>query len=123
MSFFHFDIEKDLGNLPMNAYNDDNLCRVELYLDYTDPWLIVSFSARLKNSWLKDQQVRHTIMVTPIEDYGYSVLSFTEYACSEDGCEKMFIMDHIQWLLRANYTEFQTNVISLITDDGIEPGK
>jgi hypothetical protein len=59
----------------------------------------------------------------PLVSDGFLLRNTLEYACSVDGCEKAFIIDHIDWLRTATFTELGTMIRPLILGNGSKVGE
>ncbi|CAF3697987.1 unnamed protein product [Rotaria sp. Silwood1] len=117
------DIFKEkVDKYPVYDYNDDNvdMCRVEIYVDYKSRLLIISFGDSFQWSKLDHGEGRLDFLIMFNQDNitqadYYNVL---EYACyDQDECNKLFVYHHIDWLININYTQFETNLRSILFQD------
>jgi hypothetical protein len=114
---------KSVHNLSSIEVGNDDLCRVkfEIYVDMG--WLSkISFSKHLSDSEVVDNEVQYETYWMPRETESMIIINFLEYACSEDNCDKQFIVDHIGWLSTATHSQLAMNIIKLIKDDKKKPG-
>jgi hypothetical protein len=114
---------KYLTNLTTSEVQNGSLCRVGLNVDYEFQSFIISFREHLEHSKLDDQQVEFSTTVDCDDTEDVIIRNYLGYGCSENGCEKEFIINHIGWLRTAVYPELQTHIIPLVVDHSKKPGK
>lgn len=92
----------------------DGHCQVRIHLDYGAQVLSIEFTEDLPTSWLSLGKVKFGTMVIPLGDSVY-VENQVEYVCAKDGCELVFLNDHLPWLRQSGYRTLAQHVLPLIT--------
>ena len=102
--------QEEIRNLSTITLEDKSLCRVKLELHHEQKRLIVVFNRNLANSELNKSMVEFALRMEP-SSFGnmanFKINNYLEYACSNDECDKQFIIDHIGWLYKNTYTELK----------------
>lgn len=118
--------QSEINEIPSFDYKDDNIdmCRIEIYIDYQDNTLVISFADSFQWSQLYDGETRLDFLIIfdnkQSQGNYYNVL---EYACNDqDHCERLFLFNHIQWLKQVNYTRFENNLKSLLFQNSTKTG-
>jgi hypothetical protein len=111
-------LENELSPLD---YDDDSVCRVELWMNFDEQSLGIKFTEHLQDSDLEDEYVQIDLFVT--DQMLIGVEHVLEYACSYDECDLDFIDDHIDWLMDASYPELLNKLAALILGDGEKTGE
>ena len=91
-----------IEDLSPDGYDDNDVCRVELYVDYNEQQLRISFTEHLMDHYLEDQSVGIYISVEGDAIDKISIEHILEYACSDDGCELEFVKNYINWFITAD---------------------
>jgi hypothetical protein len=115
--------EEQLNDLNVDQDDTMDLCRIRLFLDYSEQSLEVNFSLKLENTELPDGLVRFDTIIVALDDNSTKLFNFLEYACSDEECDKEFAIKHISWLLNAQYTSLNTKVRPLLLGNTSDPGK
>jgi hypothetical protein len=116
-------IEK-IKKLPSVKNVGSDPCRVALYINCINKTLQIAFTGRFAiTSSLQDQQVEITIIVNGNDANDFSFGYYLEYACSDDECEKDFIIQHFNWLFNVDYPELLNQLIPFILGNVKEPSE
>jgi len=99
-----------------DSEDNEQQCRVELFIDHKERELTISFGDSFAWSQLDNGEGRLDFLIifdkNNTEPDIYTVL---EYACyDQNECDKLFVFNHIYWFKQMNYTLFQTNLKSLL---------
>jgi hypothetical protein len=115
-------IEK-IKKLPSVEGDGSGLCRVALAINYVEKTLYVIFTKQLFFSKLEDQDILIDIIVdgSEADDFGSSYN--LQYACSDDECEKNFVIQHFNWLFNADHPELSNQLMPFILGNGEESGE
>jgi hypothetical protein len=112
----------ELDKLSVNE--DEAVCRVSLTIGYAEKQLYVEFSKLIEEGRLSINEVVFSTEVTPDRNGNILLLNVLSYACSKsDNCERHFLLNHIEWLLTATYSNLMTNIAPLIVNQNSSPGK
>lgn len=115
-------LRKQLDRLSVNQ--DKDLCRVLIVIGYAAQVMNVKFTKLLENSLLPIGEIQFTNFFKPDTNGKIRLINAFEYACSNyDGCDKKFVLDHIEWLLKTEYTDFLQNIIRLTVGQNKPSGK
>jgi hypothetical protein len=116
----------NLKELPTNADDNDDICRVELVLNYAKQSLTVKFTEHINyEPSLDDGKIQlDTLVERSTTNTGdFTVINFLEHACSEDGCEKEFITNHINLLRKSDFIELKKKIGPLLIGNGNKTGE
>ena len=126
-NFNYDEFKMEINDFPVYDYKDNNIdkCRVEIYIDYKSRLAAVSFGDSFPWSQLNHGEGRLDFLIMFHENNAetefYNVL---EYACyDQDQCNKLFALNHIQWLRQINYTLFEFHLRSLLFSNVNQPGE
>ncbi|UJR07382.1 hypothetical protein I4U23_011668 [Adineta vaga] len=111
--------EEKLNKQNTGQNKDVKLCRVELYLNYINSYLRVTFSPGLMKSELPNGVTQFDTIISKVNPPTNTLSNFLEYACSTDNCDKKFALAHIQWLLNAQYTTLHITVRSILLGNAV----
>jgi hypothetical protein len=114
---------EELKDLEVDEDDTRDLCRIELFIDYSEQQLEVRFSPELENNELPDGQVRFDTLTVLTDDGSTVLVNILEYACSDEECDKEFAIKHISWLLNAQYPSLITKVRPLLLGNTKDAGK
>jgi hypothetical protein len=123
-----FDLEPEnfetiIYNLSSIKVGDNDLCRVKFEIIIGLEFLgTISFNTDLSDSELDNNEVLYETYFFFDESDDALIVKNLEYACSEDDCDKQFIVDHIGWFFPIIHEELAWNITQLIKDDNKEPG-
>jgi len=115
--------EEELNHLEFDQDDTLKLCRIALFVDYSEQYLEVSFGPELENSEVPDGQVEFDTAIVLMDDESTELINYLEYACSDEECDKEFAIKHISWLLNAQYTSLNTKVKPLLLGNTKDEGK
>ncbi len=119
-------LENLINTYPNYDYTNDNInmCRVEIFIDYQEHSVAISFADSFQWSQIDDGEARLDFLIvlnkTAIKsDY----LNVLEYACNDnDQCDKTFVLNHIDWLLNVNYSTFEIQLKNLLLTNSTKTG-
>jgi len=115
-------LKQQLNQLPLNESED--VCRVMAVVDHGNQAVVVQFSNLLQGSELPTDQVAFLTVIGLDTNRNIVHYHYLEYACSNyDGCEKQFVLDHIEWLFKLEYTNLSANVRPFLLATGNWSGK
>jgi hypothetical protein len=121
------DFEMSIDTLPSYDYKDDNIdmCRLEIYVDYNNRSLVISFADSFEWSQLDDGEGRLDLLIVLNQsNTEVQIYNILEYACYDrNECDKLFLFNHINWLREVNYTIFQEHLSSLLSSKSNPTGK
>jgi hypothetical protein len=126
----HFDLdnltldgfEQDINKLPANS--SEGPCRVFININYVDKKMYVKFTNLLEKSELAIGEVQFNTIIWSEQNGQIQHRNYLEYVCSDnDICEKQFLFDHVEWLLKLNYTDLLEHSASLLIGQGDTPSK
>ncbi|UJR19254.1 hypothetical protein I4U23_022383 [Adineta vaga] len=115
--FDHDKLQSDLDSFTLSPITNDNLCRVSLDFSYHlyAGTLDIEFGEVIQGIPLADKVVQLDTMLTLQNQISFELKHYLEYACSNyDGCEKQFVLEHIEWFYKAKYLELQQKVEKLL---------
>jgi hypothetical protein len=115
-------VKQEIDQLSANEIRD--VCRVQVIFSYGQQQLGIAFSKMFEGNNIPVDEVTFFTVIQP--DSNNDILYFhgLQYACSSsDGCEKQFVLDHIEWLFNMKFTDFLSNSAPLLLGSGIPPGK
>ncbi|CAF4098795.1 unnamed protein product, partial [Adineta steineri] len=117
--FYLEDFIKTLKTLPTDKYGDEELCRLEVFIDYTERYLYINFIEELEDNNLRDQEIQFDTVVQfhADNDMNFRVIGYLLYACEVDGCEIKFLETGLQTLINADYTDLGTEIVPIILED------
>lgn len=98
-----------------SMYENQRECRVLMVVDHADQTILLQFNKMLQSGRMSVGivDVRTEIIVPSDDDIHYVHVLIT--ACSNvDGCEKKFILDHIDWLLQTQFDEFYKTSLAFL---------
>jgi len=120
-------VQEAIDNLLLvNGYDE---CLVEIKFNYSNQSIQISFSIAFQSSNLKtNQEVRVDFLMSLAEDKTIfkpaKIVQFVEFACDyEDGCDRRFVLDHLEWLFNANYDELESAIRPFLIGDNDNTGK
>jgi hypothetical protein len=109
-------------NLPTIKVGDNDVCRVKFVSHAGMKWFgMISYDTDFTNSELGNNEVLYETHFV-FDESKDMISNHLEYACSEDNCDKQFIVDHIGWLFTITHSQLAMNINQLIKDDNINPG-
>jgi hypothetical protein len=132
------------GPIPLDQFHLDNLsldgfkqvfnnfstaagedqCRVLIVINSVDKNMFVRFTNLLKTRKLAIGEVQFSTFIWPDQNEQIQYQNQLEYVCSDtDTCEKQFLFDHVEWLLKLNYTDLLEYSASLLIGEGDTLGK
>jgi hypothetical protein len=118
--FDHDEFKIYIDQFESDDYNENNedKCRVEIFMDYKNRSVTISLGDSFPWSQLDDGEGRLDYLImfnqNNTEADIYNVL---EYACyDQNECNKLFVLGHIHWLTQMNYSLFETHLRSLLLD-------
>lgn len=108
--------EQLLNRLPMDEQSLS--CRISIILDHIDETLVIKFGKALPAMNISVGIVYFDTEILLHEPNQITYMHELKSGCSSfDGCEKRFLLDHIDWLLQAKFKElFEMGVQSLRGD-------
>ena len=91
-------------------------CRVQLSITHEKLFLMIDFSKRSSPRNISNQMLQFDISspreLLSTEQLGKQL----EYACSgRDNCEKYFVLDHVEWFIRADCSTLRTAIGLLLS--------
>ncbi|CAF1452277.1 unnamed protein product [Adineta steineri] len=93
-------------------------CRVQMALIHSDQVLQIMFSKLIPRRTISVGSVTFRSLVRYINKDDTMIALILISACSNfDGCEKQFILDHVEWLVRMKYDDFSKISFQLLVDD------
>ncbi|CAF4228426.1 unnamed protein product, partial [Adineta steineri] len=125
-------------NVPINTFDRNGLkvlldgyeidasfseCRVEIVVVYPQQILQIKFSKLVPNTTISVGIVTFRTLVRYINEDNTMTAHILISACSNsDGCDKQFILDHVEWLVRMKYDDFSKISFQLLVgeDDKIQ---
>ncbi|CAF1095018.1 unnamed protein product [Rotaria magnacalcarata] len=111
-------LQEKINDFPVYDYKDDNvdMCKVEIFIDYTSRLLIISFGDSFEWKQLDHGEGRLDLLIMFNEsNTDADIYHVLEYSCYDrNKCNELFVFNHIHWLRQANYTSFQTNLRSIL---------
>ncbi|CAF1278055.1 unnamed protein product [Adineta steineri] len=121
------DFQETIGNLHVIEVDDSSLCRMRIAINYISAFQLIQieFSQQFGGSDLDDTMISFTTAAMYSQDStgNFQIVSLFEYACSGNECDKKFLTDHIHWLVKVDYTEFEQKIRPLIMGYGKEAGE
>jgi len=93
----------------VNLILNQDQCRVEIWVSHAEQKIQMRFTKILKSSILPVGVGKvYFITIMRSDDKGnVELLHILTNACSKsDTCEKQFLLDHVDWLVKSNYTDF-----------------
>jgi len=110
-NFTYENFQMEINKFPSYDYQDD-MCRVEIYIESKSGQIIISFADSFQWYPLDDGEARLDFLITfdknTLESEYFNAL---EYACYDvPQCDKLFVFNHIQWLLQVNYSIFENQL-------------
>ena len=115
---------KRISNLTSINVGQNDLCRAEIRIEINSIWtfMTISFTNHLEDSMLDDNIIEYYTYLGSTETGDIDIRTFLQYACSEDNCDKKFIIDHIGWLLEQTHSQLSLNISQYFKDDKQELG-
>ncbi|CAF1165656.1 unnamed protein product [Adineta steineri] len=121
------DFQETIGNLHVIEVDDRRLCRMRIAIDYISAFqrIQIQFSQQFEDSDLNDAMISFMTLArnTPDSTSNFEIANFVEYACSGNECDKQFLIDHINWLFKIDYIEFEQKIRPLMMGYGKEAGQ
>ena len=94
-------ILKTIRDLKTEHYDDDELCRVEFYIDYNRRTFYVALTTHLGDRELEDEYAQIDLVVSGQSIETFIITNYLEYACASDKCELEFLEKYMNWSLDA----------------------
>jgi hypothetical protein len=125
---YNFDsFQMQIDSFPSYDYKDDNneMCRIEIYVDYKSNLLIISFGDSFQWSQIDNGETRldFLILFNSNSTDDQEIYNVLEYACYDYyQCEKRFLQNNIHWITQINYTLFTTHLTNNIFNNSLQTG-
>jgi len=97
--------------------------------DYSNQYIQISFGTAFQSSNLKiNQEVRVDFLMSLAEEKTIfkpaKIVQSIEFACdNSDGCDRLFVLDQLEWLYNAKYDKLESAIRPLLTADNDNTGK
>ncbi len=119
--------QMQIDSFPHYDYDDDKneMCRIEIYIDYKSNLLIISFGDSFQWSQIDDGETRldFLILFNSNSSDDFEIYNVLEYACYDSyQCEKRFLLNNIHWITQINYTLFTRHLTNTIFNNSIKTG-
>lgn len=108
--------ERMIDNVEMSDYDEskNELCRLEIYLDYQSNRSSISFGDSFQWTELNREELRLDYLIRLAEDEDEQFYNVLEYACAnQDQCERNTLQEHLQWLTNVDYSLFHRHLQTL----------
>jgi hypothetical protein len=103
---------------------DQDHCRVLILINYPEQLLGIQFTKILEPNPLSVGEVQFATIITQGDNGSIRLIHALETACStSDNCEKQFLIHHLDWILKVQYTDFFQNGVALLLGGNSSSGK
>ena len=107
-----------------STYGNLRECRVRVIVDHADQTIQLQFNKMLQNESISVGIVYvHTEVIVPTNDDIHYIHALTTTCSNFDGCEKKFILDHIDWLLQTQFDTFFKLSLAFLQGEEDDLGK
>jgi hypothetical protein len=121
-------VQEAIENLTVNDTYDE--CYVNIFVDYLYQHIEISFDMALQlNDDLQIYQEMYVeTRIQTTDDKGTfdpaQIHNFVEFACDyADGCDRRFVVKHLEWLFNAKYDQLVSVISPLLTSKDKYTGK
>jgi hypothetical protein len=120
-------VQEAIKNLIVDDTYDE--CFVKISVDYLYHRIEISFGTAFQSNDLEtNQEVSVKTWIQATDDKGTfdpaEIHNFVEFACDDAGeCDRRFVLDHLEWLFKANYNQLVSVISPLLTSKDQYTGK
>lgn len=99
------------------------LCRIKMQIDIEVKFIHIRFTKALAEFNLPAGYVRWDTHIWPSDQRESEVTHRLEHACSTDNCDRLFVLNHIRWIISSEQVSLVTRVDSLMVGQLLSPCK
>ena len=81
-----------IEDLSFDEFDNDNLCRIQIYINNNDKTVTLKFIKDLLNNRSENQDIHVNTFIQNSTGPNLDVYHVIDYACSSDNCEEKFLL-------------------------------